>query len=493
MEPCGRAGPLSVVTTTQQPRTHAETPETATRPLRHRVLDRAVLRAPAVLAGALFADAAMHLYWTTGATWPAPDTMELSTAVLGFVVPFTPGVLLPLASMLLVAGIAVLGIDRTSGAVQGICQLVSFGVTTAVAIRGLLGAVWALGIGGYQPAAFRLLNLFCYLPLCLILTALGLLVLSRNRRGRRRIAAGTAVLVAIAVVAGLLGAAAWSPIVRNGSGLRVLAGDSYVETRLARFHYARQGTGSPVVLLAPGSAPLMAWEAELSALTAHHTVYLVELPGQGRTTLRTGQFSYDLAGMAGAVGEFLDAVGVDRAVLGGNSWSGAFALDFARQHPDRVTGLMLLAPSGLARPDPLSWEAMKVPVLGQAMANLAAASRSTTESGVRALFVHQDAVSDDLIDQFWIPSTFPGNRHATVELEQRLDFRELQRALPTVRTPTLVLWGAADSVLPAGNAAEFDRLLPDADVQVLPGCGHALSIDCPAPVVAAMQDFLDDL
>ncbi|MEV4066147.1 DUF3995 domain-containing protein [Nonomuraea dietziae] len=69
-------------------------------------------RAAYAAATVLAVDAAAHLYWTTGAIWPAPDVTTLSMAVLNMEVPFTPRVLLPLAAALLTASAALITTTR---------------------------------------------------------------------------------------------------------------------------------------------------------------------------------------------------------------------------------------------------------------------------------------------------------------------------------------------------------------------------------------------
>jgi 4,5:9,10-diseco-3-hydroxy-5,9,17-trioxoandrosta-1(10),2-diene-4-oate hydrolase len=76
------------------------------------------------------------------------------------------------------------------------------------------------------------------------------------------------------------------------------------------------------------------------------------------------------------------------------------------------------------------------------------------------------------------------------ELEARLDWSSTQQRLPQTRQPTLIIWGKQDNVLPVRQAAEFGALMPHADVHVLDGCGHALTVDCPDQVNALMGGFL---
>jgi pimeloyl-ACP methyl ester carboxylesterase len=193
--------------------------------------------------------------------------------------------------------------------------------------------------------------------------------------------------------------------------------------------------------------------------------------------------------MTAALGQFLDALHLQSVVLGGNSWSGGWGLAYAQRHPERVSKLLLLAPSGLDQPDIFSWEILKQPLVGEALAKLAT-NRSMVESAVRGMFVHKNLVTPQLVDEMWIPGTYRDSVRSMYALERGLDWSVTEQALPSTRQPTLVLWGDHDTVLPVAQAARFGKLLPNATVRVLPGCGHALTVDCPDQVTPLLAAFL---
>lgn len=461
------------------------------RVLLHAVSDRAL---GTTVAGVLAVDACLHLYWATGTSWPAPDLRAASDAVLGTYLYFTPPVLLPIATLLLCGAAAVFyrsrselvgrsrRLDRLSGAAT---MAVAFGLS----VRAFVGLIWAAGIGVVPWGVFDWLNRALYTPLCLVLAALTWEVVRRRRTGRMRVP--LALLGVTLALVGAIGYLAYGyrpPVVTYRSP--AAAGDAYVETPLARFHYVREGSGSPVVLLSPGETGTFAWQPEVDVLRRNHTVYVVDLPGQGFTALHQHDFGYDIPAMTHAVETFLDALHLPKVALAGSSWSGGWALAFAQDHPARVSQLALLAPSGLAQPDAPSFEVLKIPMLGEAVNNIGPAMGGVARGAVEDLFVHKDLVTDALLDEFLAPNTEPATLDATVLLERRLDWQVTQRALPTTRTPTLVIWGAQDTVLPVTQAATFRALLPSAAVHVLPDCGHALTLDCPTEIGPLMADFL---
>jgi pimeloyl-ACP methyl ester carboxylesterase len=317
----------------------------------------------------------------------------------------------------------------------------------------------------------------------------------RPRRWRRRLTVALVTVTALLAGAVLYGAYGYLPA-EAGRGYQPhytqTVASRFVDTPVARFHYVHAGSGSPVVLLSPGSAWVVGWKEQLPVLAREHSVYVVDLPGQGYTQLHDRRFGWNLAAMTAAIGTFMDAVGVRRAALAGNSWSGGWALAFAQRHPERVSRLALLDATALDTRDVWTYEVLKYPVVGELLTNLFGASKSTARGALDDILVHHQRATPELLDDFWAPLTFRDNLRANYLLERGLHWSETQRALPTTRIPTLVLWGRQDKIVPVWQAERLGHLLPDARVRILDGCGHALQLDCPEQVNPLLTEFLRD-
>ena len=313
-----------------------------------------------------------------------------------------------------------------------------------------------------------------------------------RRRWRR---GGAQVLIAVMLVAGaaVYGAYGYAP---PGPGrsyhsayLASVRG-YYADTAVARFFYLHEGTGTPVVLISPGDSPAYAWHNQLSVLAAAgHSVYVVHLPGQGRTVLHDSSFGWDLPAMTGALASFLDAIHLQRTALVGNSWSGGWALSFAQRYPHRVSRLALLDSSGLDVPDIWAWRVFKIPVLGELLANFDV-TKGSVRSFLNLAMYHRGLVTAEMVNEFWAPATYRVNRLATVLLERRLGWGQTQARLGSTSTPALILWGRQDRVLASWQAGLLGRALPHASVHVLPGCGHLLELDCPSQTDRYLAGFL---
>jgi pimeloyl-ACP methyl ester carboxylesterase len=118
-----------------------------------------------------------------------------------------------------------------------------------------------------------------------------------------------------------------------------------------RVQLLEAGAGEPLMMIHGGNSVAAGWAPILPFLASRHRLLMPDRPGCGLTT----RFSYrgvDLrAHGADLVGGLLDALGLERAVLAGNSMGGFFAMSFALAHPERVSKLVLLGePAGSADP-----------------------------------------------------------------------------------------------------------------------------------------------
>lgn len=309
---------------------------------------------------------------------------------------------------------------------------------------------------------------------------------ARPRRWPRWLVGTVAVLVA----AVLFVAYVWQPSAVDGYRSPYLdrVQSRYADTPVARFHYTRTGQGTPVVLIAGGAQWLYSFRDIIPVLAENHTVYAVDLPGQGYTEAAE-DFSYTFPAMADAIGAFLDAVGLEKVSLVGHSWGGAWSLSFVERHPERVDKLVLMDSPGLAR-EPASQTALfDVPVVGEVAVKLM--RRTDFETSLRSAFARQERVTADVVDETWAWLSRPQRRAAFVELVRHQDFGPIDQGLGSVTADTLVVWGREDRWLPVAYAHEYGRRIPGAEVAVVPGAGHNVHEDDPARVNPLLADFLD--
>jgi pimeloyl-ACP methyl ester carboxylesterase len=303
----------------------------------------------------------------------------------------------------------------------------------------------------------------------------------RGRRWPRRVAGALALLVAVT----LFIAYVWQP--SSVDGYRSAYEGGYLDTPRARFHYSKTGSGSPVVLVAGGAQWLYSYRDTIPALAREHTVYAVDLPGQGYTTVK-GEFAYDIPAMAAALGAFLDAAGLTTVSLVGHSWGGAWSLYYAERNPSRVDRLVLLDSPGLDKPLASQTALFSVPVVGELAVKLM--GRSDFEKSLRTAFARQDRVTAEVVDETWHWMSRPDRREAFVRLVRTQDYQPTDAGLAGLRAKTMVIWGEDDQWLPAAYAQEYGRRIPGATVKIVPDAGHNVHEDAPDQVNPLLTAFL---
>jgi pimeloyl-ACP methyl ester carboxylesterase len=246
--------------------------------------------------------------------------------------------------------------------------------------------------------------------------------------------------------------------------------------------YQRAGDGPPLVLLHGFSHDSRAWRPQLERLSDQFTVIAWDAPGAGHSvdppdTFGIGDWADCLAG-------FLTAVGVQQAHIVGLSWGGLLAQEFYQRHPERVRSLVLADTYA-------GWKgSLPEPIPDQRLAAcLRDASLPPSEFVPRYLpAMFSESPRPEVRDELGrIMSDFHplGFRLMATALAQA-DTRDL---LPTIRVPTLLIWGDADARSPMSVADQLRAAIPGAQLALISGAGHVSNLERSAQFNALVRDF----
>lgn len=121
---------------------------------------------------------------------------------------------------------------------------------------------------------------------------------------------------------------------------------NFVDLPSGKVHYNKAGAGHPVILLhgsGPGATGWSNFAANISVLADHFAVYAIDMPGWGESSPVT----FEKRNHVQTLVEFMDALGIDKAAVVGNSMGGATTIRFAAQHPDRMSHLITMGPGSV--------------------------------------------------------------------------------------------------------------------------------------------------
>jgi len=273
----------------------------------------------------------------------------------------------------------------------------------------------------------------------------------------------------------------------------------FIEVDGLRLHYVVQGQGpGPALLLVHGaSSNLRDYSTSiLPALAQQRRVIAFDRPGYGYSERPAGDWP-DPARVARLLLDASARLGIDRPVIVGHSWAGSVVMSALVEMPERVSGGVLLAGVAGHWVGSVGWtyDAGSLPLLGKLFAWTAvlpagqlmladAVAPVLAPSPVPARYIERIGAPLALR-----PRTFLNNVQDMTRLSEYM--QHLSPRYDQVRLPLLIVHGEADTMVPFWNhGRRLLPVIPQAQVVLIPGAGHAPQHSHPQVVVDAMQDFL---
>jgi len=253
-----------------------------------------------------------------------------------------------------------------------------------------------------------------------------------------------------------------------------------------KVNYEIFGQGHPVVMIMGLAGDMKWWERQIPALSEHLQVMVFDNRGTGSTDKPDDRYS--IRELADDTVGLMDALDVQSAHLVGVSMGGMIAQELCLNYPERVDRVVLgcthCGGTGFIMPSP---EAVKKLTLtrGKTLEEIA---RQVISIMFSPRYIREDPETiQAIVDRF------------VQKRQSRKDFRNQFWAimghntydrLPTIKTPTLVITGSEDFLVPPENAKILAQNIPEARLELLPGSGHCFFIEQSEEVNRILVDFL---
>jgi pimeloyl-ACP methyl ester carboxylesterase len=263
-------------------------------------------------------------------------------------------------------------------------------------------------------------------------------------------------------------------------------------TRFARVNgvniaFRVQGEGPPLALVMGYRLSSAAWPVSFIEALAHQfTVITLDNRGTGQSDKPVN--GYAIANMARDLAGLLNQLKISRTRILGYSMGGAIAQEFARQFPDRVSGLVLCAtmcggPRAIYAPPPVvrvmrELDGLKPDEVARQIWKV------TYSPGY--LETHRELAEDQMRREIAAPTPLHA---ADLQFQAFAEF-DCSKALPNILAPTLVLTGEFDQLISPRNSKIIAGLIPGAKLIIIPGCGHRVMWEATDECVTFVAEFL---
>jgi pimeloyl-ACP methyl ester carboxylesterase len=258
---------------------------------------------------------------------------------------------------------------------------------------------------------------------------------------------------------------------------------NYVMTPEGRVHYYEAeprfapGHGIPLVLIHGLSDRDESWAPMLKRLKkAGFHVYAPDLLGYGRSP-KPSDGDYSIAGEEKFVADFIQAIGLPKADVGGWSMGGWIALKLALDHPEMVDRLVVYDTAGLpmAAPPDNVFHPTKPEDVQELFRMLEPQAKPLP------MFVAKDALREFPDKQLAVDANMASMKTGKDAVTDTVG---------KLTQPLLIVWGKEDALIPLSVGEQLHALVPASELDIAEGCGHLSPLYCSGRVAAATADFL---
>ena len=255
-------------------------------------------------------------------------------------------------------------------------------------------------------------------------------------------------------------------------------------------NYHDEGEGFPLLLVhgsGPGVSAWANWRLVIPELSKNRRVIAPDMVGFGYTDRPEG-IELNMKTWVKQAVDFLDALGLDKVDIVGNSFGGALAIAMAIEHPKRVRKLVLMGAMGV------NFEIS--PGLDAVWGYTPSVENMKK---MLDLFVYDKSIAtDDLAKMRYEASIEPGFQESfsamfPVPRQEWVDFMAYSDdEISKIKNSTLIVHGREDQVIPVSNSYKLINLIDDAQLHIFGHCGHWTQIEQAKKFNTLVACFLDE-
>jgi pimeloyl-ACP methyl ester carboxylesterase len=266
-------------------------------------------------------------------------------------------------------------------------------------------------------------------------------------------------------------------------------------TTRTKLYCESYGSGDPILFLHGLGGSTYSWRYMIEPFQGTHQVILIDLRGQGNSP-KPKDKKYSILEQRDLIYDFILEHNLRKLTLVGNSYGGAVSLlvtlELIKRDPTRLANLILIDSAAFATPIPLHLQVLRTPIIGWLAVHLIP-PKCQSRAVLRSSYYVPDNVSQEQIDMYAKPIADRGGRHALLQLGKQAipkDFDDYIKLYPTIKVPTLILWGDHDGVLLPDYGEKLNKVLPNSTLVFIKQAGHIPQEEQHEAVVCQMENFL---
>lgn len=229
-----------------------------------------------------------------------------------------------------------------------------------------------------------------------------------------------------------------------------------------KYSYIEAGEGTPIIVLHGLMGGLSNFDGVIDFFSTNgYKVLIPELPIYTMSLINTNVKSF-----ANYLNEFILFKGFDQIILLGNSLGGHIGLYHTKNYSEKVKALVITGSSGL-------YES----AMGSGYTKRS--DYEVIKKKAQDVFYDPEIATKEIVDEVFATVNDRNKLVRTLAIAKSAIRHNMSKDLPSMPTPTCIIWGKNDIVTPPEVAEVFHELLPDSDLFWIDKCGHAAMMEHP--------------
>ncbi len=261
--------------------------------------------------------------------------------------------------------------------------------------------------------------------------------------------------------------------------------EKFIQIDNHKIRYFESGDSKDTLVLIHGlGASSERWSRVIPLFAGDFRVIAPDLIGFGYSDKPTADYTPDF--FSEFLEKFLTASKIIRPHIIGSSLGGQISAEYTASHSDNVEKLVLVSPAGLMKNSTPALDAYIMAAMYPNKANAKNAFEMMESSGKNA----EESIVNGFVKRMKLPNAKLAFMSSILGLKNS---KSIAPKLPSIQSPTLIVWGANDPVIPINYADDFVLAIPDCQFLRMDGCGHTPYVQDPGTFASKVLEFLNGI
>ena len=258
--------------------------------------------------------------------------------------------------------------------------------------------------------------------------------------------------------------------------------ENFIQVDGNKIRYLESGHSDDTLVLIHGlGASAERWDDVIPTFSKDYHVIVPDLIGFGYSDKPLVDYTPEF--FSDFLGKFFDAAGIEKASLIGSSLGGQITAEYASENPDHIEKLILVSPAGVMK--------QSTPALDAYIMAALYPNEQSAKNAFEMMEGSGDEVDQKIVNGFVERMQLPNAKLAFMSTVLGLKNADvITKKLTSIVTPTLIIWGSDDPVIPITNADVFVSSIKDCRFYRMDGCGHTPYVQDPSAFSSVVLNFL---